>query len=84
MKKIIYTTSFKKHYSHLNPSIRDIVFEKIELLARENEFLDIKKLEPKHEWIRRLRIGKYRIIFEYINTTTIKLLKVDSRDSVYK
>lgn len=56
MKKIIFTKSFEKHCDYLASHIRDAVFEKIELLAKESEFLDIKKLEPKHEEIRRLRV----------------------------
>jgi len=49
MKKIIYTTSFEKHIAHLDANIRNITIKKIELLAKDDEFLDIKKLEPKKE-----------------------------------
>lgn len=41
-------------------------------------------MEPKNLGYYRLRIGKYRVIFEYPDQDTIRLLKIDSRDDIYK
>ena len=49
MKKIIYTNTIEKNIAHLDTNIRNIAIKKIELLAKDDEFLDIKKLEPKKE-----------------------------------
>ena len=45
--------------------------------------LDVKKLRGYHN-VYRLKVGDYRIIFEYVKEErTIKILKVGKRESVY-
>ena len=45
--------------------------------------IDIKKLQPKHLNYYRLRAGKYRIIYFYVDSKKVVLLKIDKRDTMY-
>jgi len=76
--------TFEKSFLNLsNKDIQVKIIEKVEKLWKDDENLDIKKLQPKEKWIYRLRAWKYRILFKYIDSGTIKLLEVDNRDSIY-
>lgn len=81
--KIVFTKSFKKSILKLDKQIQIRVINKIDELSEQSENLDIKKLQPKDKWIYRLRIGKYRILFNYDVDNNIKLLNIDNRDSIY-
>jgi len=46
---------------------------------------DIKRLEGQNiPPLYRLRLGKYRIIYQIDNTSKILILKIDTRGDVYK
>lgn len=46
---------------------------------------DIKAIISKHTpKLYRLRVGKYRIIFHYENTDTVRVLLMGSRGEIYK
>ncbi|MDD4151382.1 MAG: type II toxin-antitoxin system RelE/ParE family toxin [Candidatus Gracilibacteria bacterium] len=81
--KIIHTKTFEKSLEKIDKEIQIRIIEKILLLSKEEENLDIKKLQPKEKGIFRLIVGKYRILFNYQEKDTIKLLDVDNRDSIY-
>lgn len=81
--KIIHTKTFEKSLEKIDKEIQIRIIEKILLLSKEEENLDIKKLQPKEKWIFRLIVWKYRILFNYQEKDTIKLLDVDNRDSIY-
>ena len=84
MPKIIVSKSFEKYFEDIPWNMKKSVIEKMKLLWEESEFLDIKKIEPKQLWRYRLRIWKYRLIYKYLNQNEIELLKIDSRDSIYR
>lgn len=45
------------------------------------------KIEPLHRELAgkyKVRVGKYRIIFKFLNEKEIKLLEVGPRDKIYK
>ena len=48
MKDIIFTKSFKKYFDNIDDSIQKIIIIKINLLSDNDNFLDTKKLKPKH------------------------------------
>lgn len=81
--KIVFTSTFEKSLLKIDYEIQLRIIQKIECLGKDEDNLDIKKLNPKEKWIFRLRIWKYRILFKYENNQTIKLLDVDNRDSIY-
>ncbi|MDR7855646.1 type II toxin-antitoxin system RelE/ParE family toxin [Tissierella sp.] len=46
---------------------------------------DIKRLEGNNVPILfRLRVGKYRIIYSYLDKDCIKVIKIDTRGDIYK
>lgn len=82
--KIVFTKVFLKSLWKIDDKMQDIIIKKIELLKENSDNLDIKKLNPKNLWFYRLRIWKYRLVFEYQNQNIINLLNIDNRDSIYK
>lgn len=81
--KIIHTKTFEKSLLKIDKELQIRIINKIEWLSNNEDNLDIKKLQPKESGIFRLRVWKYRILFNYFNKETIKLLDVDNRDSIY-
>ena len=82
--KIIFTKTFEKSLLKIDNIMQIRIVSKIDILSDEFNNLDIKKLKPKDKWIFRLRVWKYRILFEYFNSSTIKILDVDNIDSIYQ
>ena len=82
--KILISRSALKELKNIPKNEREAIKDKISKLtyfplAR----LDIKKLKGYHN-VYRLRVGDYRIIFEYIKEKrTIKILKVGKREGFY-
>ena len=83
MFEILITKTFKKQLNNLQPSDQDFVVDKIRSLSKNDQNLDIRKINPKHLDCYRLRAGKYRIIYFYSGKHKITLLKIDKRDNVY-
>lgn len=81
--KIIHTKTFEKSLLKIDKELQIRIINKIEWLSGNEDNLDIKKLQPKESGIFRLRVWKYRILFNYFDKETIKLLDVDNRDSIY-
>jgi len=82
--QIIFTKTFEKSLLKIEKDIQIKIINKIEDLKQNIDNLDIKKLQPKEKWIYRLRVWKYRILFNYQeDNAIIKLLDVDNRDSIY-
>lgn len=83
MLKIVVSKTFEKQFSKIIKKDKEYVVSSLENLSKEDKNLDIKKIQPKHAGFYRLRVGRYRIIFEYIGEKEICLLKIDSRDTIY-
>jgi len=88
--KIRYTKQAAKTLKAYDKNTRDLIREKIFGLTKTPPEGDIKSLQgSKTE--KRLCVGKYRVIYEYLKETkekiTIKILmvnKIDSRGDIYK
>lgn len=83
MLEIVASKHFQKTLLTLSNAEREMVLQRIEAFARGDENVDVKKLQPKHLGFYRIRSGKFRIVFEYRDSTSICLLKIDNRDSIY-
>lgn len=88
MKKYLVkiNNSSRKYLLKLTEKQQDLILQKLNILETWNfELLDIKELEPKKFNKYRLRIWKYRIIFEKNkNKLYILILKISSRWDIYK
>jgi mRNA interferase RelE/StbE len=82
--KILISRSALKELKSIPKNERKAIKDKISKLAYfPLARLDVKKLKGYHN-VYRLRVGDYRIVFEYIKEErTIKILKVGKRESVY-
>ncbi|MCL1884701.1 MAG: type II toxin-antitoxin system RelE/ParE family toxin [Defluviitaleaceae bacterium] len=84
--KVKYTKQALKTLKSYSSDIREQLRAKIKGLIEVPPKGDIKPLQgSKSE--KRLRVGKYRIIFEYLEEGNIKILmvnKIDTRGGVYK
>ena len=82
--KILISRSALKELKSIPKNEREAIKDKISKLAYfPLARLDVKKLKGYHN-VYRLRVGDYRIVFEYIKEErTIKILKVGKRESVY-
>lgn len=67
MYKINYSTKALKFLKRSPPKLREIIMEKISLLARDPfaKILNIKKLKGREGY--RLRVGDYRILYSIEN-----------------
>lgn len=81
MTKIIYSKSSRKTLETYDKKLALRIIKGIE----EIPLGDIKKLEgSKVPILYRLRIGKYRVIYSYLNEDTIQVIKIDTRGDIYK
>jgi mRNA-degrading endonuclease RelE of RelBE toxin-antitoxin system len=83
--KIFISRNFEKDLNKLSDHNVKKIYTKVNELASNQENLNIKKLKAGNEF--RLRIGDYRIIFEYRSIkdeTVILLLNVFHRKDAYK
>ncbi|MCL2096517.1 MAG: type II toxin-antitoxin system RelE/ParE family toxin [Oscillospiraceae bacterium] len=65
---------------------REFIREKIKGLAKTPPAGDIAQMSGSADKFR-LRVGKYRVIYEYIIQNNVKILmvnKIDSRGGIYK
>jgi mRNA interferase RelE/StbE len=75
---ILFSKKAEKYLASLVPRVAFNILNRIELIPEG----DIRPLAGrKGEY--RLRVGKYRIIF-FISEDTISVVKIDTRDDVYK
>ena len=84
--KIKYSKQALKTLKACDSSMRGIIRQKINGLTKTPPQGDIKPLQgSKTE--KRLRVGKYRVIYEYLQDNSMKVLminKIDTRGGVYK
>mgnify|MGYP005622120621 FL=1 len=78
--RVVYSKKFRKKFSKLNRKLQQKVFSAISNIPTG----DIKKLTGKRtSVIYRLRVSKYRILFN-LDDELVKILIIDSRGDVYK
>ena len=84
--KIKYTKQALKTLKVCDNSTRGLIRQRIKGLTEAPPKGDIKTLQgSKTE--KRLRVGKYRVIYEYLQEKDVKILmvnKIDTRGGVYK
>ena len=82
--KILISKNAFKEIKNIPKNEREPIKDKISKLAYfPVTRLDVKKLKGYRD-VYRLRVGNYRIIFEYIkDKRTIRILKVGKRENIY-
>ncbi len=66
--------------------IQKLIIEKLDILAQNPNLLknNIKSLKGKYKGLKRLRIGKYRVIFEEReNELVILIIRIAHRGEIY-
>jgi mRNA interferase RelE/StbE len=84
--KIKYTKQAFKTLSGYDKPTRRLIQEKILGLTETPPKGDIKLLKDSKTEMR-LRVGKYRVVYEYLSENKIRILminKIDTRGDVYK
>jgi mRNA interferase RelE/StbE len=85
MKKILLSSVAQKQYSSLDKNMRELIKEKLMMLARKQKSIfDVKKLKgiKGRESLWRLRVGNYRII--YADTKeALKVIQIIPRSKGY-
>ena len=81
--QVISSKNFSKGLFKLSIPNKVLILDKITAFENGESNVDVKKLEPKNREHYRIRVGKFRILFIYLNPNTVKLTKIDSRGSVY-
>ena len=81
MSRIIYSKSAKKTLETYEKGLALKIIKGIEGIPLG----DIKRLHGnKVPILYRLRIGKYRAIYSYLNENIIQVIKIDTRGDIYK
>ena len=85
--KIKYSKKAVKYIESLDKPTKHRIKAGIEGLAENPPKGDIRTMQGYKDGRKRLRIGKYRIIYNYISNGDIELLyvmNIDSRGDIYK
>ncbi len=85
--QIEYSKKAAKYISGLDRPTKQRIQKAIEGLTEEPPRGDIKALQGYTDGMRRLRVGKYRIIYKIMENGEIRVLyivNIDSRGDVYK
>ena len=85
--RIEYSRKAVKYINALDRTTKQRIKEAIEGLTETPPKGDIKMLQGFSDGRRRLRVGKYRIIYNYLPDGKIEILyilNVDSRGDIYK
>lgn len=84
---IEYSKRASKFIAALDRPTKQRLKEAIEGLTEQPPKGDIKALQGYSDGRKRLRVGKYRIIYNYLDDNSVKILyimDVDSRGDIYK
>ena len=82
-----FTKKAQKYYDNLSKPYQDKIMSGIKGLIEKPPRGDIKVLQGYNDGTKRLRIGKYRIIYNFINDAIIEILliiDIGSRGDIYK
>ncbi len=85
--KIEYSKKAAKYISGLDRTTKQRIKAAIEGLAKEPPRGDIKMLQGFTDGRKRLRVGKYRVIYNYFpngGITILYIMNVDARGDIYK
>ena len=82
-----FTKKAQKYYDNMTKSYQDKIMDGIRGLIKEPPEGDVKPLRGYTDGRKRLRIGKYRVIFKHIEENLIEILlilDIGSRGDIYK
>lgn len=85
--QVQYSKKAAKYISTLDRPTKQRIKTAIEGLKDSPPKGDIKPLQGYSDGRKRLRVGKYRIIFNYLSEEKIEILfimNIDSREDIYK
>ncbi len=86
MYKLVFEDDARKDFLRLPKPVQKVIREKLKLLAQNPSLLknNIKTLKGKYKGLKRLRVGKYRVIFEEReNELIILIIRIARRGEVY-
>ena len=86
MYKLVFEEEAVKEFSKLPKNIQRIIREKLIILSKNPDLMknNIKVLKGKYKSLKRLRVGKYRVIFDQKDDELIILIiRVASRGEIY-
>ena len=86
MYKVELTKTAFKDLQKLPKHIQKIIIDKLDILSQNPDLLknNIKTLKGKYKGLKRLRVGKYRIIFEERETElVILIIRIAHRGEIY-
>ena len=82
-RRIEWARRALKSLSRLDRPTQRRIIAAVDDLAEANRG-DIRRLEGSHDEVFRLRVGGWRVIFSYLNETTLVVLRIRPRGDVYK
>lgn len=84
---IRFTKKAQKYFDNMSKPYQDKIMDGIKGLTKKPPEGDIKNLSGYSDGTKRLRIGKYRIIYKYLNENLVEILlilDIGSRGDIYK
>lgn len=82
-----FTKKAQKYYDNMPKSYQDKIMDGIKGLTKNPPEGDIKNLSGYDDGTKRLRVGKYRVIYKYLNDNIVEvllILDIGSRGDIYK
>lgn len=75
--QIVFSKSAKKELDKMQPNMKKLIRSAIEGLTENPPKGDIKPLQGFDDGRKRLRVGKYRIIYKHIDGETVCIFILD-------
>lgn len=85
--KVIYSKEALKFIKNSDAKLKNIIKEQIEKLKKYPPKGDIKNMQGYSDGTKRLRFGKYRILFRYDedgNLLILQIINIGPRGDIYK
>ncbi len=86
MYKLFFEKEAKRDFEKLPKPVQKIIRDKLKILSEDPQLLknNIKPLKGKYRGLKRLRVGKYKIIFEEKeNELIILIIRIAHRGEIY-
>lgn len=87
MYKLVFSSQFLKSASELDRKLKPKLKSGLDILSQNpfHPILHIKSLSGKLAGYHSFRLGRdYRVIFEFLSSNTIYLLRVGNRKDIYR
>ncbi len=86
MYRVELTKTAFRDLNKLPKHVQSLIIEKLDILAQNPQLLknNIKPLKGKYKGLKRLRVGKYRVIFEERkNELIILIIRIAHRGEIF-